>query len=153
MGTDVDERISSQTADAYDSGAGVRLKPWKAAAAKERITHPLRGTSGLGVRGLSNAAAQQWQGHIAAPGPQRGEDSHGSDALTPMCRIQVAMAGGIGRLRNADFGVVMVTHIVAGCLHGARQGQSAHACVLVLVSAIGEVAPRRGSCGPNAWGQ
>jgi hypothetical protein len=70
MSTEVDQHISSQTVNAYESRAGVRLKRWKAAAAKGPIAHPLRWTSGMGVRGLSNPAAQQSQGHIAAPRPQ-----------------------------------------------------------------------------------
>ena len=67
MSSNVDEHIGSQTVNAYETRAGVRLKPWKAAAANQRIARPLRGTGGMGVRGLSNAAAQQSQGHIAAP--------------------------------------------------------------------------------------
>ena len=57
MSTDVYERISSQIANEYESGARLRLKPWNAAYAKERITHPLRGTSRADVKGVSHAAA------------------------------------------------------------------------------------------------
>ena len=57
MSTDVYERISSQIANEFDCGARVRLKPWNAAYAKERITHPLRGTGRANVKGVSHAAA------------------------------------------------------------------------------------------------
>ena len=57
MSTDVYERISSQIANEFESGARSRLKPWNAAYAKERITHPLRGTSGANVKGVSHATA------------------------------------------------------------------------------------------------
>jgi antirestriction protein ArdC len=57
MSIDVDERISSQTANEFESGARPRLKPWNAAYAEERITHPLRGTSGANVKGVGHAAA------------------------------------------------------------------------------------------------
>ena len=33
-----------------------------------------------------------------------GDDSHGSDALSPKCWIQVAMTGSIGVLRNEGLG-------------------------------------------------
>jgi len=57
MSTDVDERISSQIANEVENGARSRLKPWNAEYAKERITHPLRGTSRADVKGVSNATA------------------------------------------------------------------------------------------------
>ena len=57
MSTDVNERTSSQIANELESGARARLKPWNAEHAKERITHPLRGTSGADVKGVSHAAA------------------------------------------------------------------------------------------------
>jgi antirestriction protein ArdC len=57
MNTDVYERISSQIANEFESGAHRRLKPWNAAYAKERITHPLRGTSRADVKSVSHAAA------------------------------------------------------------------------------------------------
>jgi antirestriction protein ArdC len=57
MSTDVYERISNQIANKFESGAHPRLKPWSAACAKERITHPLRGTSRADVKGVSHAAA------------------------------------------------------------------------------------------------
>ena len=57
MSTDAYERIRSQIANELESGARPRLKPWNAAYAKERITHPLRGTSRADVKGVSNAAA------------------------------------------------------------------------------------------------
>ena len=57
MSTDVCERISSQIANEFESGARPPLKPWNAAHAKERITHPLRGTSRADVKGMSHAAA------------------------------------------------------------------------------------------------
>jgi antirestriction protein ArdC len=46
MSKDVYERISRQIADELESGARARLKPWNAASAKGRITHPLRGPVG-----------------------------------------------------------------------------------------------------------
>jgi antirestriction protein ArdC len=57
MSTDVYERISSQIANEFESGARPRLKPWNAAYAKERITHRLRGTSRAETKGASHAAA------------------------------------------------------------------------------------------------
>ena len=57
MSTDVYERISSQIANELEGGARSRLKPWNAAYTKERITHPLRGTSRADVKGVSHAAA------------------------------------------------------------------------------------------------
>jgi hypothetical protein len=57
MSTNVDERISSQITNELECGARPRLKPWNAAYAKERITHPLRGTSRADVKGVSHAAA------------------------------------------------------------------------------------------------
>jgi antirestriction protein ArdC len=57
MSIDVDERISSQIANEFESGVRLRLKPWNAVYAKERITHPLRGTSRADVKGVSHAAA------------------------------------------------------------------------------------------------
>ncbi|HEY4987703.1 MAG TPA: hypothetical protein VII39_13870 [Bradyrhizobium sp.] len=57
MSTDVHERISIQIANALESGACPRLKPWNAGYAKERITHPLRGTGMADVKGVSHAAA------------------------------------------------------------------------------------------------
>ena len=57
MSTDVYERISSQITNKLESGARSRLKPWSAEYAKERITHPLRGTSRADVKGVSHAAA------------------------------------------------------------------------------------------------
>ena len=57
MSTGVDERISSQIANALESGARTRLEPWNALYAKERIRHPLRGTSRANVRRVSHAAA------------------------------------------------------------------------------------------------
>jgi antirestriction protein ArdC len=57
MSTDRYERISSQIANDFESGARSRLKPWNAAYAKEWITHPLRGNSGVDVKGMSHAAA------------------------------------------------------------------------------------------------
>ena len=57
MSIDVYERISGQVANEFESGARPRLKPWNVAYAKERITHPLRGTSRADVKGVSNAAA------------------------------------------------------------------------------------------------
>jgi hypothetical protein len=70
MSTDVYERIISQIANKFESGARIRLKPWNAAYSAGRITHPLRGTSRADVKGVSHAAAQQWQGHVAALRPQ-----------------------------------------------------------------------------------
>jgi antirestriction protein ArdC len=40
-----------------ESGARLRLKPWNAAYASRRITHPCRGTSRADVKGVSHAAA------------------------------------------------------------------------------------------------
>jgi antirestriction protein ArdC len=57
MSTDVYERISSQIANEFESGARLGLKPWNAEYAKERITHPLRGTGRADVKGVSHAAA------------------------------------------------------------------------------------------------
>jgi len=57
MSIDVDERITSQTANDFESAARSRLEPWNAAYAKERITRRWRGTSGADVRGASHAAA------------------------------------------------------------------------------------------------
>ena len=57
MSTDVDERISSQIMNELESGARSRLKPRNAVYAKERIRHPLRGTSRANVRRVSHAAA------------------------------------------------------------------------------------------------
>ena len=57
MSTEVYERISSQIANEWESGARPRLRPWNAAYAKERITHPLHGTSRADVKGVSHAAA------------------------------------------------------------------------------------------------
>ena len=57
MSTDRYERISSQIANDFESGARSRLKPWNGANAKERITHPLRRTSRADVKGVSHAAA------------------------------------------------------------------------------------------------
>jgi antirestriction protein ArdC len=57
MSTDVYERISSQLASKFEIGARLRLKPWNAAHAAGRITHPLRETSRADVKGVSNAAA------------------------------------------------------------------------------------------------
>jgi antirestriction protein ArdC len=57
MSTDVYERFSSQIASELESGARSRLKPWDAASARERITYPMRGTSGADLKGVSHAAA------------------------------------------------------------------------------------------------
>jgi antirestriction protein ArdC len=57
MSIDVDERISSHITNECESGARPGLGPWNAASAKERITHPLRGTSRANVQGVSDAAA------------------------------------------------------------------------------------------------
>jgi len=212
----------SQTADAYDSGAGVRLKPWKAAARKgadraslardqrdgrqgseqcrgTAMARPYRGpvTATYGVLipnsrppigpGIISPTAMSWLLSIcplrtASRRQSAGNCWAGLDPLTPVasgqaaslreakdscetalvqalvalgcspkvspkCRIRVA--GGIGGRRP---GVVMVRHIVAGCLHGASQGQSAEAGVLVLVSAIGEVTPRKTAQSEDAAG-
>jgi antirestriction protein ArdC len=56
MSTDAYKRISSQIANELEGGARFRLKPWNGAYAKERITHPLRGTSRADVKGVSHAA-------------------------------------------------------------------------------------------------
>ena len=57
MSTDVYERISSQIANEFESGARPRLKPRNAADAAGQITHPSRETSRADVKGVSNAAA------------------------------------------------------------------------------------------------
>jgi antirestriction protein ArdC len=57
MSTDVYERIKSQIANELECGARPRLKPWNAASAARRITHPLRGTSGADVKSVNHAAA------------------------------------------------------------------------------------------------
>ena len=57
MNTDVYERISSQIANEFESGAHSRLKPWNAEYAEERITHRLRGSSRAEVKGVSHVAA------------------------------------------------------------------------------------------------
>jgi predicted amidophosphoribosyltransferase len=57
MSTDVYERVSSQIANEFERRARPRLKPWNAEYAKERITHPLRGTSRADVKGVGHAAA------------------------------------------------------------------------------------------------
>jgi hypothetical protein len=57
MSIDVDERIGNQIENECESGAGLQLESWNAAYAKERITHPLRGTSRADVNGVSHAAA------------------------------------------------------------------------------------------------
>jgi hypothetical protein len=57
MSIDVYERIRSQIANEFESGARPGLGPWNAAYAKERITHPLRGTSRANVKGVSHVAA------------------------------------------------------------------------------------------------
>ena len=57
MSTGVDERISSQIANELESGARSRLKPRNAVYAKERIRHPLRGTSRVDAESVSHAAA------------------------------------------------------------------------------------------------
>ena len=57
MSTDCYERIRSQIASDFESGAGSRLKPWNAACLKELITHPLRGNCSVDVKGVSHAAA------------------------------------------------------------------------------------------------
>jgi antirestriction protein ArdC len=57
MSTDVDERISGQIANEFESGARPRLKPWNAEFAAGRITHRLRRTSKADVKGVSHAAA------------------------------------------------------------------------------------------------
>ena len=57
MSIDVYDRISSQIANEFESGARPRLKPWNAEYTKERITHRLRGTSRADVKGVSHAAA------------------------------------------------------------------------------------------------
>ena len=57
MSTDVCERISSQIANKFESGARPQLKPWNAAYAAGRITHRLRGTGRADVKGVSHAAA------------------------------------------------------------------------------------------------
>jgi hypothetical protein len=57
MSTDVYERISSQIANEFESGARPRPKPWNAAYAAGWITHRLRGTSRADVKGVNNAAA------------------------------------------------------------------------------------------------
>ena len=57
MSTGVDERISSQIVNECESGARSRLKPRNAVYAKERIRHPLRGTSRVDAESVSHAAA------------------------------------------------------------------------------------------------
>jgi antirestriction protein ArdC len=57
MSTDGYQRISSQITNKFESGARPRLKPWNAAYAAGRITHPLRGTGSADVKGVSHAAA------------------------------------------------------------------------------------------------
>jgi hypothetical protein len=57
MSIDVYEHIRSQIANEFESGARPGLGPWNAAYAKERITHPLRGTSRADVKGVSHVAA------------------------------------------------------------------------------------------------
>ena len=57
MNTDVYERISSQIANEFESGARSRLKQWNAVYAAGRIAHRLRGTSRADVKGVSHAAA------------------------------------------------------------------------------------------------
>jgi antirestriction protein ArdC len=57
MSTDVYKGISSQIASEFESGARPRLKPWNAACAAGRITHPLCGPSRADVKGVSHAAA------------------------------------------------------------------------------------------------
>jgi antirestriction protein ArdC len=57
MSTDAYKCISSQIANELEGGARPRLKPRNAAYAKERITHPLRGTSRADVKDVSHAAA------------------------------------------------------------------------------------------------
>jgi antirestriction protein ArdC len=57
MSTDVYERISIQITNELESRARLRLKPWNAAYAKERITHPLRPISRADVKGVRHAAA------------------------------------------------------------------------------------------------
>ena len=57
MSTDVYERISSQITNKLESGVRIRIEPWNAVYAKERIRHPLRGTSRANVRRVSHAAA------------------------------------------------------------------------------------------------
>ncbi len=57
MSTDVYERISSQIANEFESGARLRLKPRNATYAAGRTTHPLHWTSRADFKGVSNAAA------------------------------------------------------------------------------------------------
>ena len=57
MSTNVTDRTSSQIAHEFESGASPRPNPWDAESAKERITHPLRGTGMADVKGVSHAAA------------------------------------------------------------------------------------------------
>jgi hypothetical protein len=57
MSADICERISSQIQNELESEARSRLKPWNATYAKQRITHPLRGTGRTDVKGVSDAAA------------------------------------------------------------------------------------------------
>jgi antirestriction protein ArdC len=56
MSTDIYERISGRIANECESGAHPRLKPWNAAYAAGRITHPLRWTSRADVKSVSHAA-------------------------------------------------------------------------------------------------
>jgi len=57
MSTDVYERISSQITNKLESGVRIRIEPWNAVYAKERIRHPLRGTSRADAESVSHAAA------------------------------------------------------------------------------------------------
>ena len=57
MSTDVYERISSQIANEFESGARLRLKPRNATGAAGGTTHPLHGTSRADFKGVSNASA------------------------------------------------------------------------------------------------
>ena len=57
MSTDVYERISSQIANEFESGARPWLEPWNAESAAGRITHPLRGTGRAEVKGVNHVAA------------------------------------------------------------------------------------------------
>jgi len=228
MSTDVDEHISNETANECESGAGVRLEPWKAAAAdRASIARDQRDGRQGSEQCRSTAMARPYRGLVTATygrldpefwsanraehhfadghelvafdllaangypatigwelfgGPGRhdagrvgpGREPQGSQGLLRdsagsgvggsrmfaegLCSSskvgrtlkgamplspQVSDSGGHGWRHwwasQRGRGVAMVTHIVAGCLNGARQGQSAQAGVLVLVSAIGEV--------------
>ena len=57
MSTDVYERISSQITNKLESGVRIRIEPWNAVYAKERIRHPLRGTNRVDAESVSHAAA------------------------------------------------------------------------------------------------